>query len=45
MEKEERTGNGTTLRQKRNHTRERKGKIIGVGEGKNKSRTHSWERK
>jgi hypothetical protein len=35
MEKEERTGKGTTLRKKRNHKRERKGKIRG-GRGREK---------
>jgi hypothetical protein len=37
MEKEERTGNGTTLRKKRNHKRERTGKNK-RGKGKGKTR-------
>jgi hypothetical protein len=39
MEKEERTGNGTTPRKKRNHKRERKGQIRG-GRGREKQEPH-----
>ena len=37
MEQEERTGKGTTLRKKRNHKRERKGKKRG-GRGREKQK-------